>query len=66
MYCYASAHLAQAYGKDKGRGYFPLAVTYCDLICKAEIFAAVRHLKMHDFNHRRLEAKTEEVLVTQK
>lgn len=61
MYCYASAHLAQAYGKDKGRGYFPLAVTYCDLICKAEIFAAV-----HDFNHRCLEANTEEVLVTQK
>lgn len=60
MYCYASAHLAQAYGKEKGRGYFSLAVTYCDPICNAEIFAAV----LRDFNHRSLEANTDEVLHT--
>lgn len=83
MYCYASAHLAQAYGKEKwvrggGRGYppvyFPLVVTYCDPICNAEIFAAVRYLEMRDFNHRSLEVNTDtgmleldsKVLVTQK
>lgn len=65
MYCYASAHLAQAYGKEKGWGYFPLAVTYCDPICNTEIFAAVWRLKMCDFNHRSLEADTDEVLATQ-
>lgn len=58
MYCYASAHLAQAYGKEKRRGYFPLVVTYCDPICNTEICAAVRCLKMRDFDHRRLEVNT--------
>lgn len=63
MYCYASAHLAQAYGKEKGRGYFPLAVTYCDPICNAEIFAAARRLKTCDFYLESMEANTNEVLV---
>lgn len=63
MYCYSSAHLAQAYGKEKGRGYFPLAVTYCDPICNAEIFAAAWRLKTCDFYLGSMEANTDEVLV---